>query len=69
MNADVPWCFIFCIQKGSPGAAFPVVNGVLHVEPSADTMLAHARSTLTAAYRSIVDVMFRESRSETSSCI
>lgn len=37
LNGALPWCLMFCIQKGSEAVAVPAPRGMEHDEPSADT--------------------------------
>ena len=42
---------MFCIQKGSPGAAVPIVTGAEHCEPRAETSVTEEERRVVAPKR------------------
>ncbi len=58
MNADSPWCTMFCIQNGSVAAAVPLLMGVVQVEPRAAAIWRSEKKA--AATRSDLENMVGE---------
>lgn len=40
-EGNEPWCWMFCIQKGSVGAAVPLARGAVQDVPKAVTTVAN----------------------------
>lgn len=58
MNADVPWCLIFCNQKGSLAAAVPEFTSAEQDDPSPITELIVASTHKNS--RAIGENMFED---------